>query len=352
MIINNLTRDNHLFHLNKLFYNAKRIYIISPFITSNLSLFDFSALKALQKITIVTTLKSFDKDQYSKVAYFKELYTIFNSKNIEFDILIDNSLHGKIFIAEEDQNNLQAIVTSANFTDSGLRINNEWGILINDYSEINKIKTEIIKKVKYKALNENSVDAFLSKIKEVPKPDVKENPITLNLSLLFEERDNYFELEDNVTFWLKPIGVTNDIIPTTSKFDEIDSDLHFSKLKPKGVKKGDVLICYAVGHLNILSIYRVTSDVKNTDKATDRWPYYVIGENLTPNYGRKWFSQRITITNQKNVFLQQGLFNITPSGKNSFGSLMKGADKLRLTKEFGIYLLDKIANINSELEEL
>ena len=352
MIINNLTRNNHLFHLNKLFQNAKRIYIISPFITSNLSLFDFSSLKALQKITIITTLKSFDKDQYSKATYFKELYTIFNSNNIEFDILIDNSMHGKIFIGEEDEQNLEAIITSANFTDSGLRISNEWGVLINDYSEINKIKTAIIKKIKYKTLNESNIDIFLSKIKEFPKPNAKENPVKLNLSLLFEEKDNYFELDDNVTFWLKPIGVTNDVIPITRKFDEIDSDLHFSKLKPKGVKKGDVLICYAVGHLNILSIYRVKSDVKNTDNKNDRWPYYVIGENLTPNYGREWLSQKITITNQKNTFLQQGLFNITPSGKNSFGSLMRGADKLRLTKDFGVYLLDKISNINSELEEL
>lgn len=352
MIINNLTRNNHLSHLFKIFQPAKNIFIISPFITKNINLFNFKSLNNLQKVTIVTTLKPKDKDQYSKIAYFKELYTIFNSQNVELEILIDNSLHGKIFIGEENKQNIKAIITSANFTDSGLRINNEWGILVDDVSEINKVKNGIIDKIKYKSLNEQHIDIFLDKIRENPKPKIENTPITLDLSLLFENKDNYFGLEKNVNFWFKPIGVTNDIVPLTKKFDEIDSDLHFSKLKPKGVKKGDILICYAVGHLNILSIYRVNSEVKNTGNENDRWPYYVIGENLTPNYGREWSNQNLTITNQKNLVLEQNLFDITPSRKNSFGSLMRGADKLKLTNEFGTYLLNKVSKIDAELEKL
>lgn len=352
MIINNLTRNNHLHQLTQIFKSARRVFIISPFITENLNLFDFDSLNDLQKITIITTLRPFDKDQYSKITYFKQLYNLFNPKNIKFEILIDNSLHGKIFIGETDESNVKAIITSANFTDSGLRINNEWGILIDDIIEVNKVKNGIISKVKFKGLNEQSIDTFLNKIQETPKPHIGNNPIELNLSLLFENKDNYFEIEKNATFWLKPIGVTNDTVPLTRKFDEVDSDLHFSKLKPKGVKKGDILICYAVGHLNILSIYRVNSEVKNTGNENDRWPYYVIGENLTPNYGREWVNQNITITNQKNFVLQQNLFDITPSGKNSFGNLMRGGDKLKLTREFGSYLLGKISKIDVELEKL
>ena len=352
MIINNLTRNNHLFYLLKIFQNAKKIFIISPFITKNINLFNFKSLSNLQKITIVTTLKPKDKDQYSKIIYFKELYTIFNSQNIEFEILIDNSLHGKIFIGEENEEHVKAIITSANFTNSGLRINNEWGILVDDVIEIDKVKNGIINKIKYKSLYEQNINTFLEKIRENPEPKTENNSITLDLSLLFENKENYFEIENNATFWLKPIGVTNDLVPLTKKFDEVDSDLHFSKLKPKGVKRGDILICYAVGHLNILSIYKVSSEVKNTGNENDRWPYYVIGENLTPNYGREWSSQNLTITNQKNLVLDKKLFDITPSRKNSFGSLMRGADKLKLTNEFGNYLLNKVSKIDAELEKL
>jgi hypothetical protein len=352
VIINNLTRKNHLFQLNQIFQSANKAYIISPFITKNINLFNFSNLNDLQKLTIVTTLKPFDKDQYSKITYFKELYKIFNSKNIEFEILIDNSLHGKIFIGEQNNLNVKAIITSANFTDSGLRINNEWGILIDDIQEIEKVKNGIINKIKYKSLKEEQIDLFLEKIKETPKPQTENNPITLNLSSLFEDKENFYDIKNNATFWLKPIGVTNNLVPFTRKFDEIDSDLHFSKLKPKGVKEGDILICYAVGHLKILSIYKVKSEVKNTGNENDRWPFYVIGENLTPNYGREWANLNINITNQKNLVLENKLFDVTPSGKNSYGSLMRGADKLKLTKEFGNYLLNKISKIDAELEKL
>ncbi|BFM45078.1 hypothetical protein CFS9_37190 [Flavobacterium sp. CFS9] len=271
---------------------------------------------------------------------------------VEFEIFIDNFFHGKIFIGEYADNSASAIITSANFTDSGLRINNEWGILIKDAIEIDKIKNGIIDKIKFKCFNEHKIDECLAKIMETPIPVIEKNPIKLNLSLLFEERENYLGIKTNATFWLKPIGVSNDLIPLSAKFDEVDSNLHFSKLKPNGVKEGDVLICYAVGHLNILSIYRVNSELRNTGNENDRWPHYFVGENLTPNYGREWASQNVTVTNQKNYFLENNLLNITPSGINSFGSLMRGADKLKLTNEFGNYLLNKILKIDAELEKV
>ena len=48
--------------------------------------------------------------------------------------------------------------------------------------------------------------------------------------------------------------------------------------------------------------------------------------------------------------LKSGSFNITPSGKNSFGSLMRGADKLKITPEFGQFLINKIVKIDNELK--
>ncbi|SHG38655.1 phospholipase D family protein [Flavobacterium defluvii] len=352
MIINNLTRQNHLHQVNQIFKEAKSVIIISPYITKNIELINFEELVYLRKVTIVTTLKPFDKDQYSKISYFKELYKIFNLKGVEFEILIDNFLHGKIFIGENTDGSAKAIITSANFTDRGLRINNEWGILIEDAVEIRKVKNGIIEKIKFKSFNEQKIDECLDKINDIPKPKGEINPIKLNLSLLFESRENYLQIETNATFWLKPIGVSHDTIPLSAKFDEVDSNLHFSKVKPRGVRRGDILICYAVGHLNILSVYRVNSELKNTGNENDRWPYYFVGENLTPNYGREWAKQHITITNQKNFFLQNTALNITPTGKNSFGSLMRGADKLKLTNEFGNFLMDKILKIDSDLEKL
>ena len=122
------------------------------------------------------------------------------------------------------------------------------------------------------------------------------------------------------------------------------------RLKPVGVKIDDILISYAVGHKNILSIYRVNSEVKSTGIENDRWPYYVVGENLTPFYGQEWSNYGIGISNLKTEVLNNNLFDITPSGKNSYGSLMRGADKLRVTPEFGQYIIDKIVKIDNEIK--
>ena len=208
----------------------------------------------------------------------------------------------------------------------------------------------ILSRVFLKSLSENEIDNFISILNKNPLPKEKGNKVTIDLTKNVELKDNPLLVNSSSNYWLKPIGVSDDIIPWDRKFDEIDTDLHFSKVRPSGVKKGDILISYAVGHKNILSIYKVKSDIKYTGKKNDRWPYYVVGENLTPFYGSEWNNHGITITNQKKEVLKNGKINITPSGKNSYGSLMRGADKLRITPEFGQFLINKIVRIENELK--
>jgi HKD family nuclease len=349
-IVSNLTRKNHFSELINNFEDADEVVIISPFISKSPDFFPFEKLKNLQKLTIVTTLKPNDLDQYTKIPFFKELFAKLGGKFIEIIILIENSLHGKIYISKYADKSAKAIITSANFTNNGLRLNNEWGTIIEDIEAINQIEKGIIGKVILQRITENQVDDFLKIIDANPLQNIENNSPNINLSKKLEIRENPLQIQSNATFWLKPIGVSSDIISINRVFDEVDSDLHFSKLEPKGVKKNDILITYAVGHLNILSIYRVKSDVKNTGQDSDRWPFYVVGENLTPFYGQNWNSQNITITNQKNEILNKALFDITPSGKNSFGSLMRGADKLKLTPEFGQYLVNKVMRIDNEIK--
>ena len=349
-IVNNLTRNNHLERITRSFKNAFEVLIVSPFISSSIDFFPFEELRNLRRLTIVTTLKPGDLDQYSKVPFFKSLFDHCNTKGIELSILIENSLHGKVYVSTYSDREMEAIITSANFTNNGLRLNNEWGTVITDIAQIEELKNGILSKVIMKPLEESDVNKFLEIISNNPKGESNITPSKLDLAKGLKLRNNPFLVRKKINYWLKPIGVSDDLISWERIFDEVDSDLHFSKLKPKGVKEGDILICYAVGHLNILSIYKVKSEVKYTGNENDRWPYYVIGENLTPYYGQNWNSQGITITNQKNEVIDKGEFNVTPSGKNSYGSLMRGADKLRLTTEFGQYLIDKIALIDYEIK--
>jgi HKD family nuclease len=349
-IISNITRNNHNKRLLDNFIIADEIIIVSPFISTSFDFFPFEKVTHLKKITMVTTLKPKDKDQYTKVPFFKKLYEFTNINNIDLNILIENSLHGKIYITKKETKYLEAIITSANFTKNGLRLNNEWGTIIKNPEKISELEDGILSRVVLKSLSESEIDDFISVLNKNPLPKEKGNEITVDLTKKIELKDNPLLVKSSANYWLKPIGVSDDIISWDRKFEEIDSDLHFSKLRPRGVKKDDILISYAVGHKNILSIYKVKSDIKYTGNKDDRWPYYIVGENLTPFYGSEWNNQGITISNQKNEVLNSGKFNITPSGKNSFGSLMRGADKLKITPEFGQFLINKIVNIENELK--
>jgi HKD family nuclease len=350
-IVSNLTRNNHLSTLINLFANSDEIIIISPFISSDFNFFPFNKLSHLSKITFVTTLKPRTSDQYKKVKFMNQLFDFCEKQQISLNVLIENSLHGKIYIAKSGGEVLGAVLTSANFTRNGLKINNEWGISISDIPQILAIEKGILSKVVLEPILRQHIDKFLIEIKKqpIPPPTVE---CGLDLTNQIDLSVNPMEINSSFNYWLKPIGVSNDYIPWDATFDEIDKDLHFSKLRPVGVKVNDILICYAVGHKNILAVYRVKSEVKSTGKKNDRWPYYVIGENITPYYGQVWNTKNVTITNQKDEAIKLGKFNVTPSGKNSFGSLMRGADKLKITTEFGQYLTRKIIELDNEIKSM
>ncbi len=347
-IINNLTRENHFKKLIENFKVSDEIIIISPFISADENFFPWRDFTCLKKIKLVTTLKPKSLDQYNKVPFFKYLCDFCKTNSIELEILIENSLHGKIYISKSQEKYTSAIITSANFTKNGLRLNNEWGTVIKDKIQIEQLEFNVIDKVVLQALSEKQIDDFIQVLKKNPLPKER-NPININLSKHLLYKTNPLKVLGKVNYWLKPIGVSGDFISFDQVFDEIDSNLHFSKTRPTGVMVNDILIAYAVGHKNILSIYRVKSEVKTTQIKNDRWPYFVVGENLTPFYGQEWSSYNIGISNQRDEVVKNRLFDVTPSGKNSYGSLMRGADKLRVTPEFGQYLIDKIVKIDTEI---
>ena len=348
-IINNLTRKNHLSTLIDLFTNANEIVIISPFISSDFNFFPFDKLTHIAKLTLVTTLKPKTSDQFKKVTFLDQLFNFCDHHDISLNVLVENSLHGKIYIAKLNEEVFGAILTSANFTRNGLKVNNEWGVFIKDVTQIQTIEEGILGKVVLEPIQRQHIDKFLIEVEKQSAPPLT-NECNLDLTKQIDLKTNPMEINNSFNYWLKPIGVSDDYIPWDTVFDEIDKDLHFSKLKPVGVKVNDILICYAVGYKNILAVYRVNSEVKSTGRKNDRWPYYVIGENLTPYYGQEWNKENITITNQKDEAIKLGKFNVTPSGKNSFGSLMRGADKLKVTPEFGQHVIKKVLEIDNQIK--
>lgn len=147
---------------------------------------------------------------------------------------------------------------------------------------------------------------------------------------------------------MKPIGATGNYIKLTEKFSNATHELYFAKF-PRGIKYGDILIAYAVGFKKVLSIFKATSKVNKTTDPNHRWHYFIYGENLTRLYGNEWNNYNIHISDQKKIFINETKLNATPSGRNSYGTLQRGGDKLRITNDFGHYLLNKIVVINKDI---
>lgn len=348
-IINNKTGKNHLERITSIFLNADEIIIISPFLSEDLGFFPFDKLINLQKITIITRLKPFTADQIQKVDFLLELYKFGVDYNIKIETLIDNFLHAKVYIGLKDGVHREAIITSANFNRHGLIINNEWGVSINEPFKIIEMISEV---KKYIFLDPLSL-GVLQQMKQIADKHPKrkfEKEAGLDLSKFLKVSNNPLHLSSNITYWLKPIGVTGNIIPWGESFEQKEYLLHFAR-KPSSVKMGDIIIAYAIGHGNILSVYEINSELHKTTITDDRWPFYRIGKNLTPHYGEQWFNHKFDIHKERLLALETEEFNITPSGKNSFGKMNFGGDKLQLTPEFANYIIQKIIQINKEISE-
>jgi HKD family nuclease len=353
-ILNNFeTSHNHYSRIKELVSESDKIIIVSPFLMSDFNaFFDDLNLDSLKHIHLITTLKPKSFDQIMKVnslLTFVEL-PIFINKDVEFKISINNRLHGKIYIFKKSNNSFKAIITSANFTDSGLSYNHEWGVEISDIKEIDNIESTIIKSIGINNISKEDIyklnEISNKYLEEQPNTEIRE--IDLNLSS-FLNSNLISELGDTVNYWLKPIGVTDNPVEPSRKFDDIETDLHFSKLRPTGVKINDILICYGVGTGKILSIYKAISlplmvteeDIKE-ETWMERWPWYIKSKNLTSTYGSKWSNFDLNIGQLASEYLNQNENNfILANGSRSLGGLNWGKDKLRLSIDFAKFMIDK-----------
>ncbi len=345
-IINNENHnENHEQKLLRCFREADDILIVSPFLSKNFSFFPFEELTHLKEITLITTFKDSNDDLKGKISFFKKLKSFGEKRQVKVSILIDNSLHGKIYICKRSNIYTSAIITSANFTQKGLKKNNEWGISISNSDDIEDIVSTLYKNIIYKPITEQDIHFFDEHI----APNIKdrtESSSNIDLSDFYKVKEIPVNILTGANYWLKPVGVIANPIPLDKQYNSLTEKLHFAR-PPRKVKLGDILIVYAVGHKNVVSIYRVKSESYKVLKTKERWPYYVEGENLTPYYGEQWQKYNITISELlKDV---DGKFNATPSGKNSYGSLMRGADKLQITPEYANYIIRKIVKINDDI---
>jgi HKD family nuclease len=358
-LIDNLGQVNHSVKIKDYITTSDMVILASPFLMEDMN--DFFAevdLSNQQGIHLITTLKPKSFDQIKKVSSFSSLFEIpeVQTGQVELKISINNKLHGKIYIFKKNTVSFKAIVTSANFTTNGLNHAHEWGVEFSDINVINSLEAQIISTIQIPEITAEEVirlrkaaDEFL-----IQQPATEQRDIDLDLRRILIPIVPSEQIEEPFNFWLKPIGVTDDPVSPERQFNQDIDRLNFSKRRPTGVKPNDVLITYGVGTSKILSVYRATSfavHVTPEDLAAaprmERWPWYVVGQNLTPRYGAVWSRHDLALNNLKSEFLASNPNGtITAVGGKTLGTIQRGADRVKLSREFASFIIDKVKQIN------
>lgn len=336
-IINNLV-GNHLDAIESILKNADKLYIVSPFMSESPHFYSvfFQILKLndVKEVVIVTTLEDNSPDllKKSNALYFLAIECF--KANIKYSIHIDNKLHGKLYISKVKEN-YKGIITSANFTESGLKNKHEWGVEIEDKSELIKI---------IKAIELNSILLTYKDIEEIIKRiDVYKNNnniaskqiIRIKVADIINKNKTNSSIQNtNKKYFIKPVGWSENPFSINRKLSASIEKLHFAK-RPAAIEIGDIIICYGVGTRKLLGYFEVISDVINLND-NSRWEWEVEAKNLYPKYSNKWNDFNLTLSQLQSNYSGTVL---TYAGGGTLGGLQRGLDKIRLDQQFANYLI-------------
>ncbi len=359
MLLSN-TNNLQAEHLKRIIQNCgDRVIIVSPYLADDmksfLNHFDFSSTK---KIELITTFKPRDIEQIKKPFQLRDFYSFFDEKhpNITCKVHIDNNLHGKLYFSLGI--NKELMLTSGNFTTNGIFNNHEWGVLIKDASLIEDALNQVFDLIEYPDVTRFQVeracqfaDVYLGNNPHWIEKDSISYDI---LSSVYSDSDsNNYETK----YYLKPIGHKDSPITLDDRrdFSDLHQNLHFSKKKPKGIKKGDVIITTAIGAGSLLSYFKVTSGLQSvTDSQVkinpwmERWPWYLEGKNNSVNFGRKWWEYNLRRQDMLSEFHDKypGM-SVTYAGGLTLGTINMGSDKVQLSEVFAKFLISKIEEYNN-----
>ncbi|MCL2674875.1 MAG: phospholipase D-like domain-containing protein, partial [Defluviitaleaceae bacterium] len=188
-IINNIS-SNHYQEILDIANNADELYIISPFLMESFETILFKLKnKDVRHIHLATTLKENDVDLFQKANALRSFRHFCKQNEISFKIYVDNKLHGKIYVASRNGTYTSGLLTSANFTNSGLNHNHEWGIRIDDMRTLEALVSEVLN-VSSKPLSEANISSIIETINNYSKTRPKTDILPLELSV-----DEFIESE-------------------------------------------------------------------------------------------------------------------------------------------------------------
>jgi len=365
-MVSNIGKASHSRLIAELLEQADEVVFVSPFLFDDFGPWiDSLDLKELRRFTLITTIVPKGSDQLKKPAALLSLYDGLTERwpTLELIIQIDNKLHGKVYLFKKGGAITDGIITSANLTRSGLNSSHEWGVHTKDSTFLTNLHDEINAAVEYPLipvdlLRKLALFADHYKQKHPEEAEQKDIDASLLKALVKAPKSKNLEKEivwDNVRHvFLKPWGTKDHPLVKAEQrlFGNQQGVLEFPKGKPNDLGTEDLVVTFGTGCRCVLSVYQILSfpeerskELQSRDENARRWPWFVYGHNYTTLFGNSWWEHDITIDVLRGEFLTAYPGKaITEAGSDSFGALQFGAGRLRVTKEFGRFVVEKIVS--------
>lgn len=350
-IIDNIT-TNHNRSILSMLISADQMILVSPFLTEEFDEFVHEVADiGVKQIVLLTTIRDNSPDLLKKANSLFSFCSSCVQNRIGFEVRVDNKLHGKLYIALKDSRPIKGIITSANFTDNGLKFSHEWGVEIDDIGMLQNLVSELMN-VSTDPLTHDEIESIIKTIDDYIKknPLNQEPKLKLDVTKYISDKlkgktpklsgADQIVFPEDTRFFLKPVGSSDHPFDESRVLSETIQEMHFSKRKPNAVRPGDVLICYGVGPTKLLGYFRVLNEPFLLPDEKTRWPWAVNTENLSPRYSSNWSKFSNTISNVQALYGYDK--ELTYIGGKSLGALNFGADKIRLNEAFAHFLIDTI----------
>ena len=107
------------------------------------------------------------------------------SNNIDFELYINNRLHGKVYLFRKNNKITDGIITSANFTENGMEKNLEWGMHLNtkDNIELCNLASEVFLSTQNQRISRRQIEQLVSQFKLLKKKDSSIQKISKSIKL-------------------------------------------------------------------------------------------------------------------------------------------------------------------------
>jgi hypothetical protein len=344
-IISNDEQNNHYDWLVKFAVQADTIVLVSPFLSLNIGKL-LVQMPTIKKIILYSNLDGFDMAS-ATIRAIHNLY-IYCQDRIEVKVYCNDNLHGKVYLFYRGDEAKGFFVSSANFTDKGLKSNQEYGI----FSDNKDVQEDLLKRLQANHYDEITLDDVIrieNGVKDFERTnEVKKVPV-FKAKMYLEKKE---EQRMETRYFLKLLGTGERPYEIQRNLKE-DNPIGISKESYKRYrerlpKKGDIFICHGVGkgRACIVGYCRLTTDElsKETRYEGDKWNYKYYIEDLNEEYSCHWYEH---CSSMKTFQLQDEFVKKMPNQKvtltgNSLGAIKLGQGLIELSKEFALFLIDRI----------